>query len=550
MYQNNFWSPHVSSGGGGGGGGGGGTWTFGLSEEEVLALIDEHVTKPFVVGLGIPSEGSTIRPSPDDPTRAYAADYWWNSNEQLDSELVNNLMNGGFLQSLQDTCVNIARVYTNNTVDGIQTVPNATKLGGVLASDYVTVNRVIPSIINPGHAETADRADQATLAFDSDKLGGVSASNYVTKTFKIANAVAADTAADATKFAGLTQAQWQSYIVSYAATWTRTTYDGSDINLRVTGSMLNSTLLFAHQVPAPYPADPMSGSAMILSYTLFQSKDLSQRYDLCIVNPHTTRTLYVGEDQNYDTYLDMVTVTPYTLSNTYKYYQIGPQHMAWMHFLGQTGSVQRWSLNVLGTPSMANYVTQTQIVPSPYTTGNALLADNAYNATYLGGILSSDYVTKSLVTPSPTYAGHANVADSAMISANADALGGVPSNQYALTRGLYPVPDSEIQATGIVSRLSHINNLVILREASGYTLDNYRIVTFNMGTLSASTQWQVHNPLTQSILIDIFPIIDRINSVFGTGTVHILPRGTVSIMWVSTDSFGVQTFVVTGDIST
>jgi len=204
MYLNAFWGGGTTSSGSGSGGGD--VVITGVTEEDVLALIDQRVTKPYVVNLGIPGESSTILPFATDPTQAAKADYctlaeYWNwDTQKVGDMLYYHVMDGGVLgqwmnQFATITLVNLVKGDLTSNINETQDSINGaeTRLNSKISDTQAVIQAaVIPSTNNLGSAASADTAVEALNAANATTsetavnalaLGGTEASEFVTKDF-------------------------------------------------------------------------------------------------------------------------------------------------------------------------------------------------------------------------------------------------------------------------------------------------------------------------------------------------------------------------------
>lgn len=179
MYQNAFWGDTITPSGGGGGGDGG------LAEEDVITIIDEYVTKPYVVNLGIPGEASSVVPSLVHPGAAASSDVAYNLNGKKTSDILTLAP----FQSTDDyppwryiqlSSLNAGNAYAS---DRANEATNALALGGLAANQFWQ------------RSETVSNALSANNALS---LGGNAASEYYKKTDTVTNATTAQTATSAT----------------------------------------------------------------------------------------------------------------------------------------------------------------------------------------------------------------------------------------------------------------------------------------------------------------------------------------------------------------
>lgn len=224
-----------------------------------------------------------------------------------------------------------------------------------------------------------------------------------------ADAERAANAVNSDLFATLTQEQWASFINYRISVWPVYTLQGTNFIDNV--DQLNSTILFQ-------PNTPVDDAYLMYVPSILDDKERDRRYDIYIINVSSDR----------DGYLLIVPDLVHVISSISHYTEVGTQFwtlapltLTWFHYV-QTlpDGVQEWCLSAMAPPSLAAYVTRTEVTPDPDRPGSVLSSTDALR---LNGTAASEYLTRTQVNPSTTNAGYARIADRALNSAALDGFG-------------------------------------------------------------------------------------------------------------------------------
>lgn len=498
MYQNAFWGESITPSGGGGGGGGDG----GLAEEDVITIIDEYVTKPYVVNLGIPGEPSTIVPSANVPGNAAVADRIEYGNAAELEQLWFMLSMGGMGASLE-TNFNAVRQYTRDQ-DAVveQRVANTyyqktdtVRLAQGLVLTYVQwqLGSQFPSItadsmnklfcVTPMAPLVPPQLFWNYVSWDVASLTGVLQTNERAEVWLLNESTvhsctvilwdeAAGNSASGTAYFSHMITSLPSYSVGVnqrcfdipPATLVRFLY------LRTTPRALANQ--YVHQwalTGAHVPRAIQADNADALGGT--PATGFYLKTDTVANAAQAVNAQYLGG----------VDASGFLRTDETALYAIGANHSVSADTA--TSATTAADASKLGGVSPSGYYLKTDTVT------NAVHAQTATDTDSLGGVLAADYLKKSETASAANYATYAN---------NSGYLGGVLASGYALKSELGSRPIVTITGgTSSYAQPSHVNKTVLIEgdynQSYTYWLNNNTMSGVDWSALGGSIQLINHH---------------------------------------------------------